>query len=38
VQRYVNMHSVGQKHPLPAGQRIAIALAGGNVVPLRATG
>jgi integrase len=28
VQRYVSMHSVGKVHPLPAGQRIAIALHG----------
>jgi integrase len=34
VQRYVSHHSVGEKHPLPAGQRIAMALSGGNVVSL----
>lgn len=35
VQRYVNQHSIGDKHPLPAAQRIAIALAGGNVATLK---
>ena len=33
VQRYVARHSVGERHLLPANQRIAMALAGGNVVP-----
>jgi integrase len=28
VQRYVSTHAIGDRHPLPAGHRIAMALAG----------
>lgn len=34
-QRYVSRSAIGERHPLPAGERIAIALAGDNIVPLK---
>jgi integrase len=39
VQRYVNLHGAGKAHAIPAGQRIAIGLAGGagSVVQLLET-
>lgn len=34
-QRYVNRQAIGERYPLPAGERIAIAFAGQNIVSLK---